>query len=144
VEPIVSTIDIDRSPDEVFAYATDPGRWTEWQKDIASVELEGRGVGAQFATTRRVGPSRQTIVQEITQLDPPRSWAARGISGPFLANGSITVEPLNEGRRSRVTFSLDFEGRGASRALLPLVVRMTRSSAPKSYRNLKQRLEGQR
>jgi uncharacterized protein YndB with AHSA1/START domain len=144
MEAIVSTIDIDRPPDGVFAYVSDPRRWPEWQKDIVSVRMEGQGVGAQFATTRRVGPSQQTIVQEITQVVPPRSWAARGVNGPFIANGTIMIEPLDEGRRSQVTFTLDFEASGANRLFLPLVLRMTRSGAPKSYSVLKEQLEGQR
>ena len=31
MSPIVSTIEIDRPPEEVFAYATDPTRFAEWQ-----------------------------------------------------------------------------------------------------------------
>jgi carbon monoxide dehydrogenase subunit G len=141
MEPIVSTIEIDRPPDEVFAVATDPTRFPDWQKDVVSVEMEGKGVGAQFTTTRRIGPAKQMIVQEITQADPPRHWAARGIGGYILANGTITIDPLDEGRRSRVTISLDFDARGPARAFLPMVVAMTRSAAPKSYRHLKELLE---
>jgi carbon monoxide dehydrogenase subunit G len=141
MQPIVSTIEIARPPDEVFAFATDPTRFPEWQKDVVSVEMEGQGIGAQFTTTRQIGPAKQTIVQKITQSDPPRHWAARGIGGYILANGTITVESLDEGRRSRVTFSLDFDARGPARAFLPMVRAMTRSAAPKSYRHLKELLE---
>lgn len=138
-----STIEIERPPADVFAVVSDPSRFPEWQKDVAGVQIEGRGVGAEFATTRQIGPAKQTIVQEITQDDPPHSWAARGISGPILANGRIDIEPLDDGRRSRVTFTLSFDAHGVGRALLPIVERMTRSSAPKSYQNLKQLLERQ-
>jgi hypothetical protein len=48
---------------------------------------------------------------------------------------------LDEGRRSRVTFSLEFDARGPARAILPRVGAMTRSAAPKSYRHLKALLE---
>ena len=30
--PIVTSADIDRPADQVFAYATDPARFKEWQK----------------------------------------------------------------------------------------------------------------
>lgn len=143
MEPIVSTIEIARPPAEVFAYATDPMRFPEWQKDVVSVRVEdGPGVGARFTTTRRIGPSQQTIVQEITEVDPPRSWSARGIGGLIRANGTISIEPLAGGSQSRVTFALDFEAHGVGNVFLPLVVRQTRSGAPKSYRNLKRLLEG--
>jgi hypothetical protein len=42
-----------------------------------------------------------------------------------------------------VTFTLDYDARGAGRALLPIVERMTRPGAPKSYQNLKELLERQ-
>jgi uncharacterized protein YndB with AHSA1/START domain len=143
--PIVSSIDIARPPDEVFAYATDPSRFAEWQRDVVRARLEGDGppgVGSRFVTTRRVGGTERTMTQEITDCSAPRSWAARGVDGPIRPNATVTVEPLDGGARSRVTFALDFEGHGIGRPLLPAVRRQTQRSAPVSYRNLKQRLEG--
>jgi uncharacterized protein YndB with AHSA1/START domain len=138
---ITSSIDIDRPPDEVFAMAADPRRFPEWQPDVVRVEMEGEGVGARFTTTRHAGPTTQAIVQQVVESDPPRRWVARGVSGAMLANGTFTVEPLDGGRRSRVTFSLSFAAHGPMRAILPLIVRQTRSVAPKSYRLLKELLE---
>jgi uncharacterized protein YndB with AHSA1/START domain len=143
--PIVSHVDIARPPDEVYAYVTDPSRFPEWQHDVVRVRLQGdgpAGVGARFTTTRRIGRVEQTTTQEVTELDPPRRWAARGVDGPFRPSAAITVEPL-DGGGSRVTFALDFEGQGIGR-LLPLEVirRMAAKGAPRSYRNLKERLEG--
>ena len=39
--PIVSTVEIARPPKEVFAYATDPSRFSEWQKGVVSGAVEG-------------------------------------------------------------------------------------------------------
>ena len=143
--PIVSTIEIARPPDEVYAYVTDPSRFPEWQHDVVRVHLEADrppGVGARFTTTRRIGRVEQTTTQEVTRLDPPRSWAACGVDGPFRPSAAIAVAPLDGGARSRVTFTLDFEGQGIGR-LLPLEVirRMAAKGAPRSYRNLQERLE---
>jgi len=30
-----STVDVDRQPDEVFAYVTDPTRFIKWQKALS-------------------------------------------------------------------------------------------------------------
>lgn len=143
--PVVSTIEVDQPPEEVFAYATDPTRFAEWQDDVLRVRLEGErppAVGSRFATTRRIGPVEHTSTQEITALDPPTTWAADGVDGPLMPSASITVEPLDGGQRSLVTFSLDFHGRGAGKLLMPDVIRrMAGKAAPKSYRNLKERLE---
>jgi uncharacterized protein YndB with AHSA1/START domain len=143
--PIVSNIEIARPPDEVYAYVTDPSRFPEWQHDVVRVRVQqGRppGVGSRFTTTRRIGRVEQTTTQEVTAADPPRRWAARGVDGPFRPSAEVTVEPLDGGAGSRVTFALDFEGQGIGR-LLPLEVirRMAARGAPRSYRNLKERLE---
>ena len=38
--PIVNTLDIARPPDEVFAVATDPNRFPQWQADVVRVETD--------------------------------------------------------------------------------------------------------
>jgi uncharacterized protein YndB with AHSA1/START domain len=143
--PVVSKIEIARPPDEVYSYVTDPSRFPEWQHDVVRVQIQGGAqpsLGSRFTTIRRIGPVEQATTQEITQMDAPRSWAARGVDGPFRPSADITVEPLDSGARSRVTFALDFQGQGIGK-LLPLDVirRMATKSAPKSYQNLKQQLE---
>ena len=60
---------------------------------------------ARFATTRRISGAERTTIQQITRNDPPHGWAARGIDGPIRPNATITVEPVNGGTRSRVTFT---------------------------------------
>jgi uncharacterized protein YndB with AHSA1/START domain len=142
--PIVSSIEIDRPPDEVFSYVTDPSRFAEWQYDVVSVRIESGpppSLGSRFTTTRRIGRAERTMTQEITEINPPRSWAAHGVAGPIRPNANITVEPLNDSTRSRVTIALDFEGHGIGVPLVPLVRRMAAKGAPRSYRNLKERLE---
>jgi uncharacterized protein YndB with AHSA1/START domain len=142
--PLVSSIEIARPPEEVFSYVTDPSRFAEWQRDVVSVRIQaGRppGVGSRFTTTRRVGGTERTMTQEVTQLRPPRSWAVHGVDGPIRPHGTVTVEPLDGGARSRVTFALDFEGHGIGKPLVAVVRRQARKGAPVSYRNLKERLE---
>jgi uncharacterized protein YndB with AHSA1/START domain len=142
--PIVHSIEIDRPPVEVFSYVTDPARFTEWQYDVVSVRIEGGGrlnVGSRFSTTRRIARAERTMTQEITESDPPTSWAARGVAGPIRPNANIAVEPLNDGTRSRVTIELDFKGHGIGVPLVPVIRRIAAKGAPTSYQNLKKRLE---
>ena len=143
--PIVSSIEVSRPPGEVFAYSTDPSRFAEWQHDVVGVRIDGGGppaVGSRFTTTRRIGGVERTMTQEVTDHSPPTSWAVQGVDGPIRPSASITVEPLDGGARSRVTFTLDFEGHGIGRPLVPAVRRQASRAAPVSYRNLKERLEG--
>jgi hypothetical protein len=96
---------------------------------------------SRFTTTRRISGAERTMTQQITRNDPPRSWAAQGIDGPVRPHATITVEPIDDGTRSRVTFTLGFEGHGLGVPLVPLVRRQAQKGAPTSYRNLKKLLE---
>ena len=136
--PLISTIEIARPPEEVFAYATDPLRFAEWQHDVVNVRMLD---DSRFATTRRISGTERTMIQRITRDDPPRTFAARGVDGPIRPHATIAVEPTDGGARSRVTFTLDFEGHGIGVPLVPLVFRQAKKSAPTSYQNLKRLLE---
>ncbi|WP_077490561.1 SRPBCC family protein [Sinomonas mesophila] len=141
---LTNTIEIDRPPDEVFAYASDPLHFPEWQPDVLEVHFEGAGggeVGSRFTTTRRIGPDEYTMTQEITEVEPSHRFAAQGVDGPIRPHASIDVEPLDGGARSRVTFELDFEGEGFGKAFVPAVRELAARGAPASYRRLKERLE---
>ncbi|MDQ4501468.1 SRPBCC family protein [Sinomonas sp. ASV322] len=141
---LTNTIEINRPPEEVFGYASDPLHFSEWQADVVEIHFERGGgpeVGARFTTTRRIGRMERTMTQEITEDEPPRRFAAHGVSGPIRANASIDVEPIDDGARSRVTFELDFEGHGFGRALVPIVRQLAAKGAPMSHRRLKERLE---
>ncbi|MCA4134873.1 SRPBCC family protein [Arthrobacter sp. M4] len=141
---LTNTIEIDRRPDEVFAYASDPLHFPEWQADVLEVHFEGTGgmeVGSRFTTTRKIGPNERTMTQEITEVQPPRRFAAHGVDGPIRPHASIDVEPLDDGERSRVTFELDFEGHGFGKALVSAVRQLASRGAPASHKRLKERLE---
>jgi len=144
--PIVSSVEIDRRPEDVVSYVTDSSRLAEWQESLVGARMEGGGppaVGSQVITTRRVGRRERTMTMEMTEITPPRSWTARGIDGPVRGIVKGTVEPLDDGARSRVTIELDFEGRGIGKLLIPLVVRrQAKDELPRNSQNLKERLEG--
>jgi uncharacterized protein YndB with AHSA1/START domain len=143
--PILSRVDIARRPEDVFSYMIDPSRLAEWQESLVSARAEGGGppaVGSKIITVRRIGRGERTMTMEMTEISPPRSWAARGIDGPVRGFVKGTVEPLDEGARSRVTIELDFEGHGIGRLLVPLVVRrQAKDELPRNAQNLKELLE---
>jgi len=143
--PITATAEVARRPEAVFTYVTDPSRFGEWQKNVVSGHMEGSGppsVGAKCMTTRRIGFAERPVTSVVTHLDPPRTWGVRGVDGPIRAIVNVTVEPLNEGQRSRVTIELDFEGHGIGKLIVPLAVRReARKEMPENLRMLKERLE---
>ena len=138
---LASTIEIARPPEVVFAFATDPRHFGDWQRDVVSVRMLD---GSRFATTRRINGVEREMTQQITADEPPRHFAARGVDGPIRPHATITIEPIDGGARSRVTFTLDFEGHGIGVPLIPLVRRQARKGAEASYRSLKKLLEADR
>jgi hypothetical protein len=100
------------------------------------------GVGSRFTTIRRIGRAERAMTQEITEDKPPISWAAHGIDGPVRPNVDMTLEPLDDNTRSRMTFVIDFEAHGIGKLLVPLIVRRQAAKrAPQSYQHLKEQLE---
>ena len=142
--PIVESIEIARAPQDVFDYVTDTARLPEWQESVVRAPSPGGpgGVGSKSETTRSIGRWERTMAMETTEHDPPRSWGVRGIDGPVRGIVSGTVEPIDQGARSRVTIELSFEGRGLGKLLVPLVVRRQAArELPMNLQNLKDRLE---
>ena len=143
--PIMHSVEIDRSPDEVFAYVTDPFHFTEWQTAVVSASAEGPGPlqeGSRLIMTRRMGRRQQTMTAEYTEYDSPRSYAFRVLDGPVRALGKGSFESLGEGERTRFTFEIDFEGHGIGKLLVPLVVRrQAHKELAQSHEDLKRTLE---
>jgi hypothetical protein len=145
--PIVTTLEIERPAENVFAYATDPGRFHEWQKGVVSGHLDQPGtptVGARCLTSRRIGGRERSVTAELTHINPPKTWGVRGIDGPVRAVVDLTVEPLTSDR-SRLTIAVDFTGHGIGKLLVPLLVRRgARKEMPDNLATLKRRLEKDR
>jgi uncharacterized protein YndB with AHSA1/START domain len=145
--PITTTIEVDRPAEEVFAYATDPTRFKEWQQGVVDGHMEATGVpavGTHCRTTRRIGGANRPSTSEVTHINPPRTWGVRGIDGPIRAIVDLTVEPLATDR-SRLTIAVDFIGHGIGKLLVPLMVRREAAKEmPTNLATLKQRLEGSR
>ena len=153
--PIVTSAEIDRPAAAVFAYATDPARFSEWQQGVVNGHMEdpavgagtldkGSGtpvVGAKCVTTRRIGGASRRSTSVVTRIEPGRAWAVRGTDGPVRATVEVLVEPLT-GARSRLTISVDFTGHGVGKILVPLMVRrQARKEMPENMAALKRRVE---
>jgi uncharacterized protein YndB with AHSA1/START domain len=102
MSPITTTIEVNRPASDVFAYVTNPTRIAEWQDGVVSGHMDGDGpheVGDCCVTTRNIGGAQRPVISEITQIDPPTTWAVRAIDGPIRATVGVTVSPLQDGQR---------------------------------------------
>ena len=146
--PIVTSAEIERPAAEVFAYATDPARFSEWQKGVVDGHMDSLAnggqtpaVGARCVTTRRIGGANRPSTSELVHIDPPKTWGVRGTDGPIRAAVDVLVEPLTDSH-SRLTISVDFTGHGIGKILVPLMVRReARREMPDNIAALKRLIE---
>jgi hypothetical protein len=140
------SIEVDRPAGDVFACATDPSHFAEWQQGVVDARMDDPGsprVGARCVTTRHIGFADRPVTSEVTHIDPPKTWGVRGTDGPIRAVVDVTVEPMSDSS-SQLTIALDFEGRGIGRILVPLVVRReARKEMPANLAALKRHVEAQ-
>jgi uncharacterized protein YndB with AHSA1/START domain len=146
--PIVTSAEIERPAAKVFAYATDPTRFSQWQKGVVDGRMDGPAngtqspaVGAKCVTTRRIGGASRPSTSELVHIDPPRTWGVVGIDGPIRATVDVLVEPVT-GSRSQLTISVDFTGHGIGKILIPLMIRReARKEMPENIAALKRLIE---
>jgi uncharacterized membrane protein len=147
VPAISESIEIDRRPEDVFAYLDDVKRHGEWQDQIVGVQRQDDGplrVGSRVTETRRVPGGERSMSYEVIEHDPPRQSSFRVLDGPVRAVGTVSIEPVGDGSRSRLTISIDFSGHGlAGKVLLPVAKSQARKQIPKDQARLKELLESQ-
>jgi hypothetical protein len=147
VAPTIASTVVGRPAAEVFAYATDPAHFREWQQGLIEGHLDPPGpaqVGTKCVTTRRIGGASRVVTSELTHIDAPRTWGVQGIDGPIRATVDVTVEPLTE-TSSRLTIAVAFDGHGIGKLLVPLIVRrQAQKEMPANVEALKQHVEARR
>jgi len=142
--PIRESIEIARRPEDVFAYVEDLSRHGEWQEQIVKVRVDTDGptrVGSRATDTRHAGGRDWMVTYQITEHDPPKAFAFRGMNGPVRVVGKGTLEPVGE-EGCRLTLELDFTGHGfVGKLMAPMARSQARKQVPKDQQLLKKRLE---
>lgn len=141
---IAHSVEIDRRPEDVFAYLAQLERHGEWQSQIVSTQVETSGpvgVGMRVREIRKIGGRQQDTSYEVTEHDPPRTTSFRGTVGPVRPVGTVTVQPVGDGSKARVSIEFDLVGHGIGKLIAPLARMQARKSIVDSQAQLKARLE---
>jgi hypothetical protein len=142
---ITHSIEINRRPEDVFAYLDSPERHGEWQRQIVSIKVETQGpigVGTRVRQIRKVGRRELDASYEVTKHDPPRTSSFRGVAGPVRPEGTWTVEPIGDGSKARVSVQLQLVGHGIGKLIVLFARPQARKALPENQNLLKARLEG--
>ena len=91
---------IDRPPQEVFDFMTDPATQSQWQSGTKSAKWVSEGpvgVGSVYQGVTALLGREMTLDAEITQWDPPNMWGLKANSGPMHIEGTMAFEPKDGG-----------------------------------------------
>lgn len=141
---ITHSIEINRRPEDVLAYFDDVERHGEWQSQITGTRLQTEGpvrVGARVRETRKIGGREQDTSYEITEHDPPRKTALRGIAGPVRPVATLTVNPAGDGSKALAVIEFHLVGHGWGKLIAPLARLQARKTIEENQAQLKARLE---
>lgn len=106
---IEHTVEIERPPDEVYAFLADPENLPRWQSEVSAVRRES---DTRFTETRTVLGKRVESTLEVTAAEPGREFSIRTEAGPVAFAVRHLLEPAGEGRTLlRVTGESEDAGR---------------------------------
>jgi carbon monoxide dehydrogenase subunit G len=136
---------IDRPPEDVFAFVTDPENDREWVSTAVERQREKEGpigVGSRIRAVDKFLGRRIESTLEVTEHEPNTRSAIR-LEGPISASGTYVLEPENG--RTRFRWVLDAEaglgGLYLGRVTDPLVTFIFRRRIRSDLRRLKGALE---
>ena len=142
---ITKSVNINKPPDEVFAYLDDLSKHPEWQPQIESRRIITDGptrVGTEIDDTRVVGGGRKIPMHwKVTEHDAAaRRSSFETIESKMLKpSGVISVAPAGEG--SEVTFQFNTNPFGFGKLLSPLINRDVDKTIAANLERLMERLE---
>jgi hypothetical protein len=90
---VLTEIEIDRPPDEVAAYASDPGNATDWYENIERVEWKTQpplAVGSRIAFVARFLGRRLAYTYAVRELVPGERLVMSTADGPFPMETTYT------------------------------------------------------
>jgi len=140
---VEQTFTVNRPPEAVFDYLTDPSKLAEWQTAKTAVEPLTEGPprqGTRFRE-RTKGPGGREFEQvtEFTEFDRPRRVVVRVVEGPYPIDGAWSFTP--DGAGTRVNFVAEGPLPGFTRLLEPLAKRMIKRRFAGYHERLRRNVE---
>ena len=128
---------------DVFAVVSDVEGWPRWNKTarVARITSPGSvGLGTTFRLEGTILGRAVDANHEVTAYEQDRVFAAKTLSGPFLATGTYTFEPVPEG--TRVDVVVEGEPAGVARFSGAMLTPAIRKQVETQQGHLKELLEG--
>lgn len=132
-------VEIERRPEEVYAYLSDPSNLPEWQSEVSEVRPESE---TRFTEIRTFVGRRVESTLEVTVAEPAREFTLRSVSGPVRFSVRHVLEPVGEGGTRLTVVGESERGVGGLFKLGGrLLARAVERRFVEDFERLKQRLE---
>jgi hypothetical protein len=134
---------IDRSPDDVFAFMMDFSQASRWRNLVRHVEIVGGGPpreGAQVLVTFDVQGQTKQVTSTMWAYAPPRRIGYRNTDSGITGTFEYTLEPKDRG--TQVAFTADVRPHGLMWLVFPFLLRQHRARYRDQLPNLKRAIEG--
>ena len=141
---VTTEIVINRSPEQVLAYAGDPTNAPEWYANIISVRWQTPppiAVGSRMDFAARFLGRTLAYTYEVIEHEPHR-LVMRTAQGPFPMETTYTWEPEGDSS-TRMTLRNRGEPAGFARVAGPVLAAAMRRANEKDLARLKQILESE-
>ena len=140
---VVTEIEINRSRDQVAAFAADPTNATAWYRNIESVEWETPlpvAVGSRLRFRARFLGRTLEYTYEVRENDPGRRFVIATAQGPFPMETTYSWEDA-AGGATRMTLRNRGEPSGFAAVTAPVMSRAMRKANEADLRRPKALLE---
>jgi uncharacterized protein YndB with AHSA1/START domain len=95
-----SSVFINRPPQEVFDYVTNPANNAQWQSGTESSSWTSDGppgIGATFKGVGQLMGRKIEAAFDVTSWDRPYQWSFKSISGPIPTRNTTRFEAQGDG-----------------------------------------------
>jgi carbon monoxide dehydrogenase subunit G len=118
---LVRRVETNATPGTVFAYLSDFTNTNEWDPGtVRTVLVSGDGgVGTTYLNTSKFLGRETELTYEVVTHQPDSVFALHGENSSVIAQDTMEIEP--DGFASRVTYTADFQFKGLSRFIAPLL-----------------------
>ncbi|MBZ0280413.1 MAG: SRPBCC family protein [Anaerolineae bacterium] len=135
---IENSVQINRSPEDVFDYLVDLRNELEWNPDVESMKklTDGLiGVGTRFLAKWK---QSKLIEVECIRFEHPYRWAYSN-GGPLTVVFDVTLTP--QGNATLLASRFDVRPRGLMQLFFPIILRQLKRAEKQNMPHIKNALE---
>jgi uncharacterized membrane protein len=139
--PVSETIEITASPHDVYEYVADLRNLPLWQESVERVALTATTaeVGALLSEKHTGEESSSAYV--VADCAPDELLVLVGVEGPVRPEHTLHLEPILEGRSTRVEYAVDYDADGLSKVAAARAKRHARQELRADLEHLKHEIE---